>query len=322
MWYTNDFPSQNAIIEALNRIKSFIHRTPIFTSESLNQAVAGNLFFKCENLQKTGSFKFRGASNAVLSLSQNEASRGVATHSSGNHAQALSLAAKLRGVTAHIVMPENAAKPKIAAVKQYGGIITFCEPNLESREKVLREVMLKTGACEIHPYNDYRTICGQATAAKELIEDSGVTLDVIIAPVGGGGLVSGTALASRYFSPETIVVAAEPEKANDAYLSFRAKSIFPAIPKPDTIADGLLTSLGTLTFPIIIKHVSEVVTVSEQEIIEAMKLIWERLKLIVEPSAAVPFAAVLKNKIDVKGKNVGIILSGGNPDLYKIPWIV
>jgi threonine dehydratase len=322
MRHTNNFPSQNDIIDASNRIKSLIHRTPIFTSESLNQATAGNLYFKCENLQKTGSFKFRGACNAVFSLSDNEASKGVATHSSGNHAQALSMAARLRGISAHIVMPENAARPKIAAVKHYGGHITFCEPNLESREKVLKEVMLQTGASEIHPYNDYRTICGQATAAKELIEDVGIPLDIIIAPVGGGGLISGTALAASYFSPRTRVIAAEPEKANDAFLSFQAKRIFPAIPKPGTIADGLLTSLGSLTFPIIMKHVYEIVTVNEEEIIEAMQLIWERLKLIIEPSAAVPFAAVLKKKADVKGKNIGIILSGGNPDLYKIPWTV
>lgn len=314
------FPDKNAILQAARRIKPYAHRTPVFTSHNLNQITGVNLFFKCENLQKTGSFKFRGACNSVFSLSGHEAQNGVATHSSGNHAQALAFAARLRGIPAYIVMPKNASKPKVEAVQQYGGYITFCKPNLKSREEILKLVLLRTNATEIHPYNFHRTICGQATATTELIEDAGVPLDIIIAPVGGGGLVSGTSLAARYFSPSTVVIAAEPENANDAYLSFKAGHIIPAPQKPDTIADGLLTSLGSLTFSIIHKHVHEIVTVKEQDIIRAMRLIWERLKLVVEPSAAVAFAAILEGKVKAKGKNVGIILCGGNLDLQKIPW--
>ncbi|MBE0663306.1 MAG: pyridoxal-phosphate dependent enzyme [Bacteroidales bacterium] len=316
----HDFPGKNDILEAASRISPYVHRTPVFTSQNLNQITGANLFFKCENLQKTGSFKFRGACNAVFSLSEPEAVNGVATHSSGNHAQALALAARLRGIPAYIVMPENASKPKVAAVREYGGIITFCQPNLKSREEVLKLVIQRTNASEVHPYNYYRTICGQATAALELIEDAGENLDIIMAPVGGGGLISGTALSTHYFSPSTTVIAAEPQNANDAFLSFKAGHIIPAPQKPNTIADGLLTSLGSLTFPIIRKHVNEIVTVEEDEIIEAMKLIWERLKLVIEPSAAVAFAATLKGRVNVKGKNVGLILCGGNIDLQKIPW--
>jgi threonine dehydratase len=316
----NNFPDKDAILEAARRIEPYARHTPVFTSQNLNQLTGANLFFKCENLQKTGSFKFRGACNAVFSLTDSEAKHGVATHSSGNHAQALALAASLRGIPAYIVMPKNAAKPKIEAVQQYGGIITFCKPNLKSREEILKLVILRTNATEIHPYNYYRTICGQATAAKELIEDAGQALDIIIAPVGGGGLISGTALSAHYFSDATRVIAAEPHNANDAFLSFKAGHIIPAPQKPNTIADGLLTSLGNLTFPIISKHVHDIVTVGEEDIVEAMKLIWERLKLVVEPSAAVAFAAILKQKVNVKGKNVGVILCGGNIDLQKIPW--
>jgi len=316
----NNFPDKDAILEAARRIEPYARRTSIFTSQSLNQLNGVNLFFKCENLQKTGSFKFRGACNSVFSLTEQEAKNGVATHSSGNHAQALALAASLRGIPAYIVMPKSAAKPKVEAVQQYGGIITFCKPNLKSREEILKLVILRTKATEIHPYNYYRTICGQATAAKELIEDAGQPLDVIITPVGGGGLISGTALSAHYFADATRVIAAEPENANDAFLSFKAGHIIPAPPRPNTIADGLLTSLGNLTFPIISKHVHDIVTVGEEDIVDAMKLIWERLKLVVEPSAAVAFAAILKQKVNVKGKNVGVILSGGNIDLQKIPW--
>lgn len=316
----DNFPDKDAILEAARRIEPYARHTPVFTSQNLNQLTGANLFFKCENLQKTGSFKFRGACNAVFSLTDSEAKHGVATHSSGNHAQALALAASLRGIPAYIVMPKNAAKPKVEAVRQYGGLITFCKPNLKSREEILKLVILRTKATEIHPYNYYRTICGQATAAKELIEDAGQALDVIMAPVGGGGLISGTALSAHYFSEATRVIAAEPENANDAFLSFKAGHIIPAPQKPNTIADGLLTSLGNLTFPIISKHVHDIVTVGEEDIVDAMKLIWERLKLVVEPSAAVAFAAILKRKVNVKGKNVGVILCGGNIDLQKIPW--
>ncbi len=316
----NYFPDIDAILKAEGRIRPFIHRTPVLTSLNLNRIVGAELFFKCENFQKTGSFKFRGACNSVFSLTENEAKDGVATHSSGNHAQALSYAAKQRGIKAYVVMPRTSAKPKVAAVQDYGGIVSFCQPNLKSREETLKIVLTRTGANEIHPYNDYRTICGQATAAKELIEDAGNQLDLIMAPVGGGGLISGTALSSHYFSPGTKIMAAEPENANDAFLSFKAGHIIPAPSRPKTIADGLLTSLGSLTFPIIQKHVHEIVTVQEDEIIAAMKLIWERMKLVIEPSAAVAFAAILAKKVNVKGKRVGLILCGGNIDLQKIPW--
>jgi threonine dehydratase len=316
----SNFPDKNDILKAEGRIKPFIHHTPVLTSRNLDQTAGAWLFFKCENLQKTGSFKFRGACNSVFSLSENEAKDGVATHSSGNHAQALALAAKQRGIQAYIVMPRTSAKPKVAAVQNYGGIVSFCKPGLKSREETLNVVLSRTGAHEIHPYNDHRTICGQATAAKELIEDAGEPLDVIIAPVGGGGLISGSALSAHYFSPGTKVIAAEPENANDAYLSFKAGHIIPAPPRPNTIADGLLTSLGNLTFPIIQQHVHEIITVKEDEIIAAMKLIWERMKLVIEPSAAVAFAAILKNKVKFNGKRIGVILCGGNIDLQKIPW--
>lgn len=316
----NELPGKKDIFEAHARIKPFIHRTPVFTSQFLNDISGNHLFFKCENFQKTGSFKFRGACNGVFSLSENEASAGVATHSSGNHAQALALAANLRGIPAHIVMPRTASEPKVAAVQYYGGKITFCEPTLQAREETLALVKSRTGASEIHPYNDHVTICGQATATLELIEDANITLDMIIAPVGGGGLISGTALAAHYLSPATSIIAAEPVNANDAYLSFQAGHIIPAPERPNTIADGLLTSLGNLTFPIIMKYVNEIVTVEESDIISAMRLIWERMKLVVEPSAAVALAAVIKGKVTVKNKNIGIILCGGNLDLNKIPW--
>ncbi|NLN96417.1 MAG: pyridoxal-phosphate dependent enzyme [Bacteroidales bacterium] len=315
------FPDKNKISEAFSRVNNFIHRTPVLTSQNLNQLTGGSLFFKCENFQKTGSFKIRGAVNTVFSLSEDQLLNGVATHSSGNHAQALSYAARLRKIPAYIVMPHTSARPKVAAVQNYGGIIRFCEPNLVSREKTLGKVILETNAIEIHPYNNYSIIAGQATAALELIEDVKQKLDIIIAPVGGGGLLSGTALATNYFSPGTKVIAAEPENADDAFLSFKAGYIIPAPEKPSTIADGLLTSLGSLTFPVIKQYVNDIVTVNDEEIISAMKLIWERMKIIVEPSSAVPFAAILNGKIDVKGKNVGIILSGGNIDLQTIPWM-
>lgn len=316
-----DFPDRNTIEEAAIRIRQLVHRTPILTSRIMNRITGCNLFFKCENLQKTGSFKIRGASNAVFSLNDDDTKAGVATHSSGNHAQALSLAARLRGIPAYIVMPKTSAKPKVGAVKEYGGIITFCEPNLAAREETLKKVLAETGATEIHPYNNYRIVAGQATAAKELIEDAGCQLDIIMAPVGGGGLISGTALSTHYFSPDTHVIAAEPENANDAYQSFKAGYIIPAPQQPKTIADGLLTSLGSLTFPVIQKHVHEIVTVEDADIIVAMKLIWERMKIIIEPSAALTLAAILTRKVDVKGINIGIILCGGNIDLDKIPWI-
>lgn len=311
-----NIPSKRDIIEAHNRVEPYIHRTPVLRSVTFDQFHKSRLFFKCENFQKVGAFKSRGAVNAVFSLSDAEASKGVATHSSGNHAQALARAAALRGVKAHIVMPENAPKVKVDAVKGYGGEVYFCEPTLSARESTLYEVMKKTGAVEIHPYNDFRIIAGQATAAKELIEDY-PDLDIILAPVGGGGLLSGTALAAKYFGSNIQVIACEPSGADDAYRSFKAGRLIPS-ENPQTIADGLLTSLGQLNFEIIKKEVADIVTVSEKSIFDAMKLIMERMKIVIEPSSAVPFAAVIEGTVDVNNKKVGIILSGGNVDLGKV----
>ncbi len=311
-------PHKDDITKVREIIAPFIHRTPVHTSLSLNELCGSALFFKCENFQKGGAFKFRGATHAVATLSFEDASKGVATHSSGNHAQALSLAARMRGIRANIVMPTTSPKIKIEAVKSYGGQITFCQPTLPDREVTLLEVVKQTGAVEIHPYNDYRIIAGQATAAAELFEDSG-KLDCIIAPVGGGGLLSGTILSTKYFSPKTQVYGAEPEKANDAWQSIRAKRLIP-VDKALTIADGLRTSLGSRTFPIIMEGVTDILCVSEESIIEAMLLLWERMKLIVEPSGAVPLAAVMQHKHLFEGKRCGIILSGGNTDLFNLPW--
>ena len=312
-------PSAEELIQAANRIRPYVNKTPVVTSHTFNQRLDAELFFKCENFQKVGAFKARGATNAVLSLDEKLVSAGVATHSSGNHAQALSWAASLRNMAAFIVMPDNSSRVKIAAVKDYGGIVTFCKPTLAAREETLKEVIRKTGATEIHPYNDIRIIAGQASAASELIAEI-PGLDLILAPVGGGGLLSGTALAAFYFSPGTKVIAAEPDKANDAWQSFTRKEFVPSV-HPDTIADGLRTSLGTLTYPIILKHVDQIVTVSEQSIIDAMRFMWERTKLLIETSSAVPIAALLENKVDVKGRRIGVILSGGNVDLDHLPWI-
>jgi threonine dehydratase len=311
-------PDKLTIEEAAHRIKKYIHKTPVFTSANLNGILGTALFFKCENFQKAGAFKSRGAANAVFSLTEVEVKKGVCTHSSGNHAAALSRAAGLRNSRAYIVMPENSSRVKIAAVKHYGGIITFCESTLASRESTLERIKRETGSVEVHPYNDYRIIAGQATAAKELFE-SVSQLDIVMAPVGGGGLLSGTSLACKYFSPGTTVIAAEPQGADDAFRSFYGQTFVPSV-NPKTIADGLLTSLGSLTFPIIQQNVHQIVTVSEEGIIKAMKLIWERMKIIVEPSSSVPLAAVMENKFEHQGKRIGIILSGGNVDLEKIPW--
>ena len=270
-------------------------------------------------MQKAGAFKSRGAVNAAFTLTGEELVKGVCTHSSGNHAAALARAASLRDAAAYIVMPSTSSRVKIDAVRHYGGNITFCEPTLESRETTLKKVRQETGAIEIHPYNDFRIIAGQATAALELIQEVG-DFDFIIAPVGGGGLLSGTALSTFYFSPGTKVLAAEPKGANDAWKSFRSKTFVPSS-NPQTIADGLLTSLGSLTFPIILKYVDDILTVKEESIIQAMKLIWERMKIIVEPSSAVPFAAILENQDYFRDKQIGIIISGGNIDLERIPWI-
>jgi len=311
-------PTLNDIRQAAKRIQPYAHRTPVLTCASLDQQVGAQLFLKCENLQKVGAFKFRGACNAVFALSATEAARGVATHSSGNHAQALALAARLRGIPAYIVMPNNAPTVKKAAVAGYGGQITYCEPTLAARESTLAQIANDTGATVVHPYNDYRVIAGQGTAALELLADV-PALDVIIAPVGGGGLLSGTALVVTAQSSHIRVLAAEPEMADDAYRSLQAGRIIPS-QNPQTVADGLLTSLGSLTFPIIQQHVEQIVTVSETGIIAAMKFIWERAKLVIEPSAAVAVGVLWERKIDLTGLRVGIILSGGNVDLDQLPW--
>ena len=305
-------------IEARDRIRGFVHRTPILTCKSIDEMIGASLFFKCENFQKAGAFKIRGACNAVFSLPEEEALRGVATHSSGNHAAALALAARWRGVPAYVVMPENAPQVKKTAVAGYGANIFFCKPSLEAREETLARVVGSTGAAFVHPYNDARVIAGQGTAGLELCEDA-PELDVVVAPVGGGGLLSGTSIAVSAVSPRTIVIGAEPEQADDAYRSLRAGRIVPA-GNPQTIADGLRTSLGDLTFAVIQKHVQEIVTVTEPGITEAMRTVWERMKIIIEPSAAVPLAALLTKGIDLSGKRVGLIFSGGNLDLDRLPW--
>ena len=316
----NFLPAFSDVEKAHKIVRQYAHYTPVLRSHSINDIIEGNLFFKCENFQKVGAFKFRGACNAVFFLSSkdNNLEKGVATHSSGNHAAALSLAAKMRGIKAHIVMPVNSPEIKKKAVAGYGAEIVFCEPTLKSRETTLAKVIEETGATEIHPYNDFYVIAGQGTAAKELIEETG-QLDTIMAPVGGGGLISGTALAAKAMLPDCRVIAAEPAGADDAYRSFHAGELIPSV-NPDTIADGLLTSLGQRTFAIITDKADDIVTVSEEKIVEAMRLVWERMKIIIEPSAAVPLAAILEGKVVVKNKRTGIILSGGNIDLGKLPF--
>src|SRR5262245_44513704 len=296
-------PTINDIREAAQRIKPYTHRTPVLTNESLNEQVNTQVYLKCENLQKVGAFKFRGACNAVFSLNDDEAARGVSTHSSGNHAQALALAAKLRGIPAYIVMPRNAPKVKKGAVAGYGGRITYCEPTLEARESTLVTIARETSSTIIHPYDNERVIAGQGTAALELLEDI-PDLDVIIAPVGGGGLISGTAIATMGLKPGIRVIAGEPEMADDAFRSMQSGQIVPTV-NPKTIADGLLTSLGKITFPIIQQHVEQIVTVSESAIIESMKFIWERAKIIIEPSSAVAVGILWEKKIDLSGSKVG-----------------
>lgn len=311
-------PTLNDIRQAAERIQPYIHRTPILTNQSLNDKVDAQVFLKCENFQKVGAFKFRGACNAVFSLTEEQARRGVCTHSSGNHAQALALAARMRGIPAYIVMPDNAPAVKKAAVAGYGGIITFCEPTLEARESTLEKVVEETGAAVVHPYNDERVIAGQGTTVLELLEEV-PDLDVVITPVGGGGLLSGTAIAATEIKKGIRIIAGEPEMADDAYRSLKAGQILPSV-KPRTIADGLLTSLGTKTFPVIQDCVEQIVTVSEVAIIESMKFIWERAKIIIEPSSAVAIGVLWEKKIDLRGLKVGVILSGGNVDLEGLPW--
>jgi threonine dehydratase len=306
------------IQQAAKRIKPYIHHTPVLTNESLNLRTGAQVFLKCENLQKIGAFKFRGASNAVFSLSDEEAKYGVCTHSSGNHAQAVALAARMRGIPAYIVIPSNAPAVKKNAVEGYGGQVTLCEPTLEARETTLEKIRRDTGATVVHPFNDELVITGQGTAALEFLEDIS-DLDVIITPVGGGGLFSGTSIAAHAIKKGIRVIGGEPQMADDAFRSMQAGQIVPSV-NPKSIADGLLSSLGSITFPIMQKNVEQIVTVSEAGIVASMKFIWERAKIIIEPSAAVAVAVLWEKKIDLSGLKVGVILSGGNVDLEKLPW--
>jgi threonine dehydratase len=307
------------IREAHARIKDKINRTPVLTSTTLDAQAHAQLFFKCENFQKVGAFKARGATNAVFLLSTAQAQRGVATHSSGNHAAALARAAALRGIPAHIVMPNNAPLAKQAAVARYGGRVVFCEPTLAARESTCAGLIADTGAALIHPYDDVRVMAGQGTTAVELLE-AVPELDLILCPVGGGGQLSGVAVAGKSLKPSLRIIGVEPAGADDAYRSFQAGHIIPSV-DPHTIADGLRSSLGGQPFAEIQRYVDEIVTVSEESIVRSMRMIWEVMKIIIEPSAAVPYAALLEDKLQVAGKRVGIILSGGNLDLDSLPWM-
>ncbi len=312
------FPALKDVEWARQRIKPYINQTPVLTSRSINQITGSELFFKCENFQKVGAFKFRGATNAVFSLSDAEAARGVATHSSGNHAAALALAAQLRGIKSYIVMPDSSSNIKKLAVKGYGAEVTYCKSTLASREETLQQVVEKTDAVFIHPFNDVRVISGQGTASLELLEVVD-DLDYIIAPVGGGGMICGTATVIHEKKPQTKVIAAEPENADDAYRSFKTGTLHPSV-NPNTIADGLLTSLSPLTFGIIREKVHDIITASEDQIVEAMRMVWERMKIIIEPSSAVALAIVLGNRERFKNKRLGIMLTGGNVDLDHLPF--
>lgn len=311
-------PSAEDIRQSHDLIKPYIHHTPVLSSENINAIAGASLFFKCENFQKIGAFKMRGASNAALRLDEAARQKGLATHSSGNHAQAVAKIAQLLGVPAYIVMPENAPSVKREATAGSGAQIVLCEATQAARESTLAGVLDETGANFIHPYDNYDVIAGQATSALELIEEAS-DLDAIIAPIGGGGLMSGTALSTHYFSPSTKIYGAEPERVNDAYLSFKSGELT-RHQGLSSIADGLLTNMSDKTFGIVKTHLSEVFTVTEAEIVAAMKLLWERMKIVVEPSGAVPFAAVLKNPEVFGGKRVGIILTGGNVDVRKLPF--
>jgi threonine dehydratase len=306
------------IRSAHERVRPYIHRTPVITSARLDEAGEASLFFKCENFQKIGAFKARGATNAVFALNELTARRGVATHSSGNHGAAVARAAKLRKIPAHIVMPSNSAKVKIRAVESYGAQVIFCEPTEEAREVTCTEVIKKTGATLIHSFENENVIAGQGTAAVELLEDV-PDLDLVMCPIGGGGLLAGTAVAAKSMRPTIKVIAAEPENADDAAQSFRAGRVIHT-KKKFTIADGLRTNVGEPNFAIIKCYVDEIVTVSEETIISAMRTIWETMKIVVEPSAAVPYGAIQERRVDCKGKRVGIILTGGNVDLDSLPW--
>ncbi len=314
-----EIPVFDDILSTHKFIKPFINKTPVLTSETVNKLTGSNVFFKCENFQKVGAFKYRGATNAVLSLEKRLLKNGVATHSSGNHAAALALAAKINNTKSYIVMPENAPEIKIKAVKNYGGNIIFCKPTLKAREETLQNVVKKTGAIFIHPYDNINIIKGQGTACLELLQEIN-NLEIVVAPVGGGGLLSGTSIAAKGFNKNIKVIAGEPENADDAKKSFMSGKLIPSV-NPNTIADGLLTSLSDLTFSIIKKNVDNILTCSEKSIKFAMQFIWERMKIIVEPSSAVALAIVFDNPEKFKNKNIGIILSGGNVDLNNLPFL-
>lgn len=316
----HSLPEAEDIECAYKKISDLVTKTPLMTCGSLNKLVGANLFFKCENFQKAGAFKYRGATHAVLQLNQDQASRGVCTHSSGNHAQALALAAKTRNISAYIVMPNNAPQVKIDAVKSYGGQITFCEPTLQAREDTLARVQTNTGSVFIHPYNNLDVIKGQASCFYETLAQMDQKPDIVVCPVGGGGLLSGTLLAAKYFSAHTKVIAAEPLMANDAWQSFQQKRLIPST-DPNTIADGLKTSLGSITWPIIQQNVHDILTASEESIINAMFIVWERMKIVIEPSAAVSLAAMMEHPKIFKNKRVVVIFSGGNVDLKNLPWV-
>ncbi|GAB3974904.1 pyridoxal-phosphate dependent enzyme [Spirosoma terrae] len=311
----------DTIREAHDRVRPHIHHTAVLTNHTINDRVGAELFFKCENFQKIGAFKARGGLNAVLQVAERNEGNAVTTHSSGNHAQAVAFAARQVGLPAYIVMPRTAPAVKKAAVLGYGAEVIECEPTLEAREAGVQAVIERTGAVLVHPFDDDRVIAGQATAAKELIADFGADkpFDTILAPVGGGGLLSGTALTTYYLSPSTRVIAGEPEGAADAVLSFQSGRVEKA-PYIKTIADGLMTSLSERTLAIIRQHVSEILTVSDDEIAAAMRLVWERMKIIIEPSSAVPLAVVLKHTDQFAGQKIGIIITGGNVDLGKLPF--
>ncbi len=308
------------IVKAHEIIRPYIHRTPVLTNRHINEMVGAELFFKCENFQVCGAFKARGAHNAIFTLSDDVVKKGVVTHSSGNHAAAVAIAAAKRGVPAYVVMPSNSPVPKKDAVKGYGAIITECEPNLIARETEANKIIEDTGAIFLHPYDNELVIAGQGTAAKELIEDTGY-LDIVMCPVGGGGLLAGTALSTKQLLPDAKVIAAEPLEADDAKRSFDAGYIIPQT-NPQTIADGLLTSVGERNFEIMKSHVDEVLTTTEESIVNAMRIIWQYMKVIVEPSCAVPLAMLLEHNLDsIKGKKIGIILTGGNVDIDQLPWM-
>lgn len=311
-------PTFEDVKQAQQRIEAYIHRTPVLTSSFFNKLSGAELFFKCENFQKAGVFKARGACNAVFGLSDKEAANGVATHSSGNHAQALSYAAGRRGIKATVVMPNTAPEAKKAAVRDYGGEVLECEPSTAAREAMLEELVARTGADFVHPYNDHRVIAGQGTSSLELHQDIG-ELDAVVAPIGGGGMISGTCLTLSNVSPKTAIYAAEPKNADDVYRSFRAGEIIED-DAPQTIADGLKVSMRPLTWHFVSNHVTDVLLATEEEIIDAMYLTWQRMKIVIEPSSAVPLATILKNKELFAGKRVGVIITGGNVDLKKLPW--